>query len=117
MKALRVVLLTVLGLIATICYELLATSIDRFVSPVKHDMLGFGIYIHFTSVAFMLLLPLSIGLGELWWADRRRYIPQVILLVALLIWSVSAWQSHPSRTLLFVACSWATIPMRWIPRK
>lgn len=82
--------------------------------PMKHAMLGFGTFLFYTGWAFVVALPVAIGLGELWWNDRKRYIPHILLLLALSIWSISAWRSHPDRTLLLVTCCWATLPMRWL---
>ncbi len=82
--------------------------------PVKHSMLGFGLYLQYTGWFFTLLLPVCIFLGNMWGTDRRRYLPHLVLLVALLFWSKGAWASHPNRTLLFLVCCWVTLPMRWL---
>jgi hypothetical protein len=50
----------------------------------------------------------------MWWNDRRRYSPHTMLLVALAIWSINVLEVHPNRTLLFVVCCSASLPMRWM---
>lgn len=77
-------------------------------------MLGFGIYLWYTGWGFILALPLCIALGELWFKDFKRYIPHVLLLIALGAWSVNIWSIHPNRTLLLFVCAFLTLPLRWL---
>lgn len=100
------------GVFVMIAYDLFAALLEHFLHPGRHDMLGFGIYLHFTGWALVILLPLCIGLGELWWNDYKRYIPHCLLLIALVWWSMDSLTYHPNRTLLFLACASASLPMR-----
>lgn len=114
MKALRVLLLLILGAVLMLAYDVLTALIGSIRQPIKHDMLGFGIYVYYTGWAFVVLLPLSIGLGELWWKDRKRFIPHVALLIVLMIWSHATFTYHPFRTLLFLVCALLSLPLRWV---
>lgn len=113
MKALRIILTFLLAPICLLAHDLLAILYERYAMPVTRGMLGFGHYLHYTSWFFVILLPLCIFLGNMWWRDRRRYLPHLALLIVLLLWSMNVWDNHPNRTLLFVACCWATLPIRW----
>lgn len=112
MKALRILLALVLAPGSLLVHDPLVVFYERIAMPVKHNMLGFGLYLHYTGLALIILLPLCIFLGNMWWTERRRYLPHLALLVALVFWSVGVWEYHPNRTLLYLACCWATLPMR-----
>jgi hypothetical protein len=114
MKALRIILTLLLAPICLLAHDLLAILYERYAMPVTHGMLGFGHYLHYTSCFFVILLPLCIFLGNMWWTDRRRYLPHFALLIALVFWSLNVWDDHPNRSLLFVSCCWATLPIRWL---
>ena len=107
-------LLTFLGLIVLVGHDLSVAVIDALLRPGKRDMLGFGIHLNLIGWAFALLLPLSIGLGELWAHDRKRYIPHIVLLLALATISANTWSLHPNRTLLFAAFCFSSLPLRWL---
>ncbi len=77
-------------------------------------MLGFGIGVKFAGWALVLLFPITSWLGELWWKDRRRYLFNLLLLIALTVFLSSNLATHPYRTLLFLACCWATLPLQWL---
>lgn len=113
MKGLRIALLSALGLIALIIHGLLAALVELIMKPSSHVMLDFGIYLWYTAWGFILVLPMCIGLGELWFKDFRRYIPHILLLITLSIWSANTWLIHPTRTLLFLTCVFLTLPLRW----
>lgn len=112
MKALRILLALLLAPGCLLVHDPLVVLYERIAMPVKHNMLGFGLYLHYTGLALILLLPLCIFLGNMWWTDRRRYLPHLTLLVVLGIWSMGVGEYHPKRTLLFLACCWATLPCR-----
>lgn len=114
MNALRCLLYILLAPLTILLNDTLTALFLNLVRPVQHDLLGFGIHIHFTSLLFIVILPLCIFLGNMWWSDRRRYFPHTMLLVALAIWSIDVWEVHPNRTLLFVVCCSTSLPMRWM---
>lgn len=114
MKALRIILVLLLAPVCLLAHDPIVILYERYAKPVKHSMLGFGLYLHYTGWFIVILLPLCIFLGNMWWTDRRRYLPHLALLVALGFWSMGAWASHPNRTLLFLVCCWATLPLRWL---
>jgi hypothetical protein len=114
MKLLRIALLSTLGLIALIIHDLLASLIEYLKEPTYHGMLGYGILLSYTGWVFIIILPISIGLGELWFKDVKKYIPHILLLIALSIWSANIWPIHPYRTSLFLACTFLTLPLRWL---
>lgn len=88
MKALRIILLASLGLMALLMHDLLATLIEQVLQPMRRGMLFFGLYLHIAGWGFAIGLPLCIGLGELWWSGMKRYLPHLLLLIALCIWSM-----------------------------
>ena len=114
MKQLRIVLPLLIAPLCLLAYDLLALLPDPFAMPQKHDMLGFGIGIHFAGWAIVLLFPLTSWLGDLWWNDRRRYLINALLLMAVTVFIAPNWSTHPYRTLLFLACCWCTLPLRWL---
>lgn len=85
-------------------HDLLAHHYEDPVLPVKHHMLGIGIGIHFAGWALVLLFPITSWLGDLWWNDRRRYVINVLLLIALTVFIAPNWSTHPYRALFFLAC-------------
>jgi hypothetical protein len=93
-------------------HDLLVLIYMRMTSTAGHNMLGFGIGVKFAGWALVLLFPITSWLGELWWKDRRRYLFNLLLLIALTVFLSSNLATHPYRTLLFLACSWATLPCR-----
>ncbi len=97
MKFLRIVLLVLLAPLVLILHDVLTAIYIRVFQPVRQDMLGFGIHAQFTGWAFMIALPACIFLGDLWWTDRRRYLLHAVLLVALVFWSLNAWDLPISR--------------------
>jgi hypothetical protein len=113
-KALRILLTLLLAPVCLLAHDPIVILYERYAMPVKHGMLSFGLYLHYTGWFFVILLPLCIFLGNMWWTDRRRYLPHLVLLVALVLWSMGAWASHPNRTLLFLVCCWATLPLQWV---
>jgi hypothetical protein len=117
MKALRIILTLLLAPICLLAHNLLAILYERYATPVKHGMLGFRLYRHYTSWFFVILLPLCIFLGNMWWKDRRRYLFDVLLLIALTIFSLPNWSWHPYRTLLWLACVWAALPAHMLIHK
>lgn len=114
MKVLRILLLLLLAPICLFGHDTLVVLYERYAMPVKHDMLDFGIGTLFASLVFILLLPVSILLGNMWWQDRRRYLFDVLLLIALTIFILPNWSWHPNRTLLWIACVWAALPARML---
>jgi hypothetical protein len=114
MKGLRTALTLLAAPACLLVHDLLAQHYEDLVFPVKHDMLGIGIGIHFAGWALVLLFPITSWLGDLWWNDRRRYVINVLLLIALTVFIAPNWSTHPYRTLLFLACCWSTLPLRWL---
>jgi len=114
MRVLRIALLSALGLIAVTIHDLSAAIIELIMKPTSYLMLSFRLFLWYASCGFILTLPICIGLGELWFKDIRRYIPHVLLLIALSIWAVRLWSEHPNRILLFLACAFLTLPLRWL---
>ena len=114
MRALRIALLSALGLIVSFAHGLVVVLIEFMVKPYHQDMLGFGIFLRCVDWGFILVLPLCIGLGELWFKDLKRYIPHVLLLTAFIIWSANVWPIHPNRTLLLLTFAFLTLPLRWL---
>ncbi len=114
MKALRFTLLLLLAPLCLLVHDLVAGLYEHFAAPLKYGMLGFGLGTHFASFAFILLLPVSILLGNMWWQDRRRYLFDVLVLTALTIFILPNWSWHPNRTLLWLACVWAALPARML---
>ena len=113
MSVLRFLLILLIAPTCLLVHDLLVVLWDHLVVISRHDMLGFGVHNHYTGWAFVILLPLCIFLSNMWWTDRRRYLPHLALLIVLLLWSMNVWDNHPNQTLLFVACCWATLPIRW----
>ena len=114
MKALRIVILALLGLIVPTMYDLLALLISQFHTSRVHSLLGFGIWYHYTSYALILALPVSIGVGQLWFKwNWKRWMPHLILLVGLAVWASYPASSHPLRTGLFMVCAFFSIVVRW----
>jgi hypothetical protein len=97
-----------------ITHDLVAALAEFLINPKSHEMLGFGIILSYTGWIFVFVLPICVGLGELWFKDAKKYIPQILLLIALSIWSANIWTTHPNRTSLFLACAFLTLPLRWL---
>jgi len=107
------ILLTLL--IAPLCmfgHDIIVALYEHHTMPVNHNMLGFGISIRFVGWILVLLFPVASWLGDLWWKDRRRYLFNVLLLIALSMYFLQDWATHPLRTLLLLACCWAALPLR-----
>lgn len=86
MKALRIVLLSALGLITLIAHDLIVALVGFMLKPTSHEMLGYGSFVWYVGWIFILTLPLCIGVGGLWFKDIKSYIPHVLLLIALSIY-------------------------------
>ena len=114
MKVLRIAVTLLAAPACLLLADLLVLLYERLVMPVRHDMLGFGIGIQFAGLALIVLFPLASWLGNLWWNDRRRYLLNVLLLVALSLFIAPSWSTHPYRTLLVLTCCWSTLPLRWL---
>jgi hypothetical protein len=97
-----------------VIHDLVALFIEFILKPVAHGMLGYGIFLRHMGWGCILVLPLSIGSGELWFKDAKRYIPHAFLLIALSIYSAGIGSIHPYRTVLFLACAYLTLPLRWL---
>ncbi|MCB9165838.1 MAG: hypothetical protein H6592_15610 [Flavobacteriales bacterium] len=107
------ILLTLL--IAPVCmfgYDIFVALYEHHTMPVKHNMLGFSIGVRIVGWFLVLLLPVTSWLGDLWWKDRRRYLFNLLLLIALSMYLLLGWSIHPLRTLLLLSCCWATLPLR-----
>lgn len=104
-------------LIAPACllaHDLFVTVYENHIPSPRYAMLGFGIGIHITGWALVILFPIAAWLGELWWNDRKRYLLTALLLIGLSIFFAPNWALHPHRTLLFLAFCWVTIPLRML---
>jgi hypothetical protein len=104
-------------LVAPAClfaHELLVVLYEHVEMPFKRNMLSFGIGIDLAGWALVLLFPITSWLGDLWCNDRRRYVINVLLLIALTAFIATNWSTHPYRTLLFLGCCWSTLPLRWL---
>jgi hypothetical protein len=58
MKALRILLALLLAPICLHAHDPLVILYERYAMPVKHGMLSFGLYLHYTGWFFVILLPL-----------------------------------------------------------
>lgn len=114
MNITRMALLVILGALLLLAHDLLAIGIQGFLETSKRDMLGFGIHVKYIGWAFAFVLPLSIGLGDLWFGDWKRYLPHAVLLIAVIAVSMNVWNLHPNRTLLFLLCCSSSLPLRWL---
>ena len=117
MRALRFTLLLLLAPPCLLVHDFVDGLYERYAIPVSHNMLGFAIHIHFTGWALIILLPLCILFGNMWWNDRCRYLPHVPPLKALVFGSMNVWTSDPSRTPLFQMRCWATLTLRWVTER
>lgn len=114
MKLARIILTLLAAPACLLAHDQLVVLYEHIQMPFKRNMLSFGIGIHFAGWALVLLLPITSWLGDLWWNDRRRYVINVLLLIALTVFIAPNWSTHPYRTLLFLACCWSTLPLRWL---
>lgn len=114
MKGLRTALTLLAAPACLVAHDLFVRINDDAALPFERNMLSFGIGIHFAGWALVLLFPITSWLGDLWWNDRRRYVINVLLLIALTVFIAPNWSTHPYRTLFFLACCWSMLPLRWL---
>jgi len=113
----RQLLMAFSGVFVVLFYAASFALIRKFHPPLRGDI-GYGIWVEFTSWALVILLPLSIWLGELWFKRTfRSWIPQFLLLAALLAWSADVVSFHPLRAGLFLACVCSSLLYRFIVYK
>lgn len=114
MKLARIILTLLAAPVCLLTHDQLVVLYEHIAMPVKHNMLSFGIGIYFTAFTLVFLFPITSWLGDMWWNDGRRYLLNVLLLVALSLFIAPSWSMHPYRTLFFLACCWSTLPLRWL---
>lgn len=114
MRLARIILTLFAAPACLLAHDQLVVLYEHMQMPFKRNMLSFGIGIHFTGWALVLLFPIASWLGDMWWNDRRRYLFNALLLISLTVILLPGWSFHPYRTLLFLACCWSTLPLRWL---
>ncbi len=107
-------LIALSGAFVCVLYDVSFTLIQGVHASVRGDI-AYGIWVQVAAWVLFILLPLSIWLGELWFKRSfKSWLPHIVLLGALLYWSLDVFRAHPLKAALFMVCALCSVPYRFI---